>query len=143
MFGSREMTIRALFGPVILFVRPRRQIYKIETPDEHPLLELVVSLSIESMAAPISTAATTGKVKHLGEVGSPQAPICPSVSISSDGKSVVVEHNTDEEVSRSGKDGVAGVRGRFMLKLPQTVVPRTAMSFFREGDLTIRAALAG
>lgn len=65
------------------------------------------------------------------------------MSVSSDGGSVVVEHNPVAMVGDSGgKDGVAGVRGRFTLNLPQKVLPRTAMSFFWEGDLTIRAALA-
>lgn len=115
------------------------QIYKVETPNEDPVLEVVVSLSAEGTAAPISTTAS-----HLGATGPPRSPSCPSVDISSDGDSIVVEHNPAAEGDSGGRDGVPGVRGgRFKLNLPQKVVPRTALSFYWEGDLTIRAALAG
>lgn len=116
------------------------QVYKVETRDEDPVLEIVVSLVPDSTAAPIST--TTAKAKRRGVTGAPQAQICPFVNIASDGKSIVVEHN-NPEAKGGGKDGATGVRGRFTLNLPQKVVPSTAMSFFWEGDLTIRAALAG
>lgn len=125
------------------FFRAWAQIYKLETPNEAPVLEIVVSLSTGSTAAPISTAVATAKATPLGGTGAPQAPSCPFVSVSSDGARVVVEHNPQAKGGDGGRGGVAGVRGRFTLSLPQKVVARTAMSFFWEGDLTIRAALAG
>lgn len=123
-----------------MLIRLWAQIYKVESHDEDPMLEIVVSLSTVSTAAPISTAAATAKENHLGATGAPQALTCPAVKMSPDGKSVVVEHNP--EAKGGGKEDVAGVRGRFTLNLPQKVVPKTAMSFFWKGDLTIRAALA-
>lgn len=130
-------------GPPILCLHPWGQIYKVETPNEDLMLEIVVSLSTESTAAPISTAATTAEEKHLCATDAPQAPRCPSVNVSSDGGSIVVEHSPAAQGGDGGKDGTTSARGRFVLNLPQKVVPRTAMSFFWENDLTIRATLAG
>ena len=130
----------------MLPVRRSTQIYKLETPNEDPMLEIVVSLSTGSpAAAPISTA--TAKTKPVGGATSePQVLSCPpSVSVSSDGARIVVEGNP-EAMGGSGDDkkgGSAGARRRFSLNLPQKVAARTAMSFFWEGELTIRAALAG
>ncbi|CAN0109385.1 unnamed protein product [Ectocarpus sp. 12 AP-2014] len=109
--------------------RPEYRIYKIEMPGEDPTVEIVCSFSDGNLAAPISTA---GKNDHSG---------CPSVNVSSDGRKLVVERNPAADVSDGGGDGVAE-KGRFRLQLPQRVVPTTAMSFFRKGELTVRATLA-
>ena len=120
------------------------QIYKIENPSEDPMLEVVVSLSRESKAAPISTAkATAAKTRDDRAVDVPQAPSCPSVSISSDGRTVGVDPDPAAEAGRVAKDVVDGSRQRFSLRLPHRVVPGTAMSFFSEGNITVRATLAG
>eukprot|EP00903_Cladosiphon_okamuranus_P006189 g6086.t1 len=123
--------------------KPHYRIYKLETPNEDPMLEIVVSLCPGSTAAPMSTAAATAKANPLGAAGAPQAPSCPSVSVSSDGARIVVETSPEAKGGDDDKDGVGGVRGQFTLSLPQKVVARTAMSFFWEGDLTVRAALTG
>lgn len=132
----------------------RAQIYKIETPGEDPLLEIVVSLSNEKTteATPSSTAAASEKrpaaasalptpdtVGHRGEA--------PSVSISIDGISVVVDPNPDanggarDEGGGGGKGG-SDLSGMCSLQLPYRVVPRTAMSFFHGDTLTVRAVVA-
>lgn len=98
-------------------------------PGEDPTVEIACSFSDGNLAAPISTA---GK-NHLSG--------CPSVKISSDGRKLVVERNPAADAGDGGGDGVAE-KGRFRLQLPQRVVPTTAMSFFRKGELTVRATLA-
>ncbi|CBN79391.1 hypothetical protein Esi_0202_0032 [Ectocarpus siliculosus] len=109
--------------------RPEYRIYKIEMPGEDPTVEIVCSFSDGNLAAPISTA----RKKRLSG--------CPSVKISSDGRKFVVERNPAADAGDGGGDGVAE-KGRFRLQLPQRVVPTTAMSFFRKGQLTVRATLA-
>lgn len=135
----------------------RVQIYKIETPNEDPMLEILVYLSSESKVAPVSTTSTAvnatktndgNSINSASSSGTPSSGknccrgSCPSVSVSSDGRSVVVDQNRPTEGSGGGSGGVGLREGRFSLKLPQRVVPGTAISFFWEGDLTVRATLA-
>ncbi|CAN0381561.1 unnamed protein product [Pylaiella littoralis] len=126
--------------------RPEYRIYKIETPNEDPMLEILVYLSSESKVAPVSTTSTA--INATKTNGTPSSDknccrgSCPSVSVSSDGRSVVVDQNPPTEGSGGGSGGVGLREGRFSLKLPQRVVPGTAISFFWEGDLTVRATLA-
>ncbi|CAM9529553.1 unnamed protein product [Ectocarpus sp. 4 AP-2014] len=109
--------------------RPEYRIYKIEMLGEDPTVAIVCSFLDDNLAAPVSTA---GK-NHLSG--------CPSVKISSDGCKLVVERNPAADAGDGGGDAVAE-KGRFRLQLPQRVVPATAMSFFRKGELTVRATLA-
>ncbi len=119
------------------------QVYKIEAHGEDPVLEVVVSLSGESKAAPISTAkATTAHARDAHASDAPQAPACPCVSISSDGRTVAVDPGRAAEGGEVAKADVGGRRRRFSLKLPHRVVPGTATSFFSNGDVTVRAVLA-
>lgn len=109
------------------------------------MLEVVVSFSTKSTAAPISTAKTTAKAKHHCAKDAPQTPSCPCVKVSSDGGSIIMEHEPAAKGGDGDRDGATAgaVRGRFMLNLPQKVVPGTAMSFFWQGDLIVRATLVG
>lgn len=119
------------------------QVYKIETPGEDPVLEVVVSLLSESNAAPISTAkANTAHARDARASDASQAPACPNVSISSDGRTVAVDPDPAAEDGGVAKTDVGGRRRQFSLKLPHRVVPGTATSFFSDGDVTVRAALA-
>lgn len=90
------------------------------------MLEIVVSLLNKECGLSDSTVAS-------GTTPSPPAKECPSVSVLSDGRGILVESNP-----AAGR----GVRGRLSLTLPQRVVPDSAKSFFWKGDLTVRAVLA-
>lgn len=115
------------------------QIYKIEMPGEDPTVEIVCSFSDDNLAAPISTAVATATSSGI-PAGKNHLSGSPAVKISSDGRKLVIERNPAADDGDGGYDGVAE-QGRFRLQLPQRVVPTTAMSFFRKGELTVRATL--
>jgi len=120
------------------------QIDKIETSGEDPVLEITIFFSSARKTAPISTAEeTTANARDAHGSDAPYAPACPSVSISSDGRTVAVDPDATAEGGGLAKGEVVSRRRRFSLKLPHRVVPGTAMSFFSEGDVTVRAVLAG
>ncbi|CAM9448158.1 unnamed protein product [Hapterophycus canaliculatus] len=137
--------------------RPEYKIYRIETPGEDPLLEIVVFLPNENATTLTSSGTAAAADERSAALSTLPAPGAegrcrepPSVRISSDGIRVVVDPNPaakdggGENGGRGGGGGGGGSDpwGKCSLQLPQRVVPRTAMSFFQEGTLTVRAAVA-